>query len=77
MYADAQFYWSESLSVAFPSKVLAGRPFIEREELIRQIDDAEFVIVGLERQVAVAENASRIDQVVRKVDSRKPWLIDG
>jgi len=36
----------------------------------RQIDDAESVIVGLERQVTVAENASRIDQLaVRSTQS--------
>ena len=52
--------------------ILVGRFFLEgavrsallgREERIRQIDDAESVIVGLERQVTVAENASRIDQL--------------
>jgi hypothetical protein len=42
----------------------AGRSaLLEREERIRQIDDAESVIVGLEWQVTVAENAGRIDQL--------------
>ena len=60
--------------------ILVGRFFLEgaarsallgREELIRQIDDAESVIVGLERQVTVAENASR-RSAGRKVDPIKP-----